>query len=152
MAEITGVSPPTVYVRGCLATLDGDEVATCTAKCAMLDRLVTSMPKTAPQQIVLDGPDRSDGFAMGLAECACHSFRLRGGECGADSVASAVCELRRAQAELVRLLQAEYFCDDVQLPDGALGWSETELRGYFERGGGTRRYGGGRHEQTFGMI
>ena len=32
-------------------------------------------------------------------------------------------------------LQEEYFCDDVEPPPHALGWSEAELRSFFESGG-----------------
>ena len=38
-------------------------------------------------------------------------------------------------AERVAALQTEYFADDVPLPDGALRWSEAQLRMYFESGG-----------------
>ena len=44
-------------------------------------------------------------------------------------------ELKRLQALLVSQLQGEYFCDDVEPPPLAFGWSEEKLREYFENGG-----------------
>ena len=41
-------------------------------------------------------------------------------------------------AERIATLQAECFADDVPVPDGAEGWSEEQLRSYFESGGAER--------------
>ena len=43
--------------------------------------------------------------------------------------------LRRAQADLVRALQEETFCEDLQPPRAAFGWDEQQLRDYFDKGG-----------------
>ena len=51
------------------------------------------------------------------------------------SVADALLELAAAQRKLVALLQAEYFCDDLELPDSAFGWDERKIRAYYEAGG-----------------
>lgn len=42
------------------------------------------------------------------------------------------------QRLIVRELQAEYYCDDVEPPPEAFGWSESELRKFMEAGGGTK--------------
>jgi acyl-coenzyme A thioesterase PaaI-like protein len=44
-------------------------------------------------------------------------------------------QLASTQRQIVAMLQAEYFCDDVDAPPEALGWSETRLRAFFEAGG-----------------
>ena len=49
--------------------------------------------------------------------------------------ASTAAELLRLQRLLVKQLQDEYFCDDVEPPAIAFGWSESKLREYFESGG-----------------
>ena len=51
------------------------------------------------------------------------------------SVADALLELAAAQRKLVALLQAEYYCDDLELPDSAFGWDEQRIRAYYEAGG-----------------
>ena len=43
--------------------------------------------------------------------------------------------LRACQRELVDELRSEYYCDDVEPPPEAFGWSEQKLRDYFECGG-----------------
>jgi len=39
------------------------------------------------------------------------------------------------QAQLVKQMQDEYFCDDVLPPQEAFGWGEPRLRDFFESGG-----------------
>ena len=41
-------------------------------------------------------------------------------------------------AERIATLRAESFADDVPVPDGAEGWSDAQLRSYFESGGAER--------------
>ena len=50
-------------------------------------------------------------------------------------VCTLVSQLREVQAELVKSLQDEYFCEDLEAPAEAFGWSESQLREFFEAGG-----------------
>ena len=50
-------------------------------------------------------------------------------------VADLLAELAALQRKLTLELQSEYFCDDLELPPTAFGWSEQEIRDYFESGG-----------------
>ena len=50
-------------------------------------------------------------------------------------VSSLTAQLKELQATLVRALQEEYYCDDLEPPDAAFGWSEDRLREFFESGG-----------------
>ena len=51
------------------------------------------------------------------------------------SVAELVETLKATQKQLVKALQDEYFCDDVEPPPEAFGWGEQALRDYMESGG-----------------
>ena len=51
------------------------------------------------------------------------------------SVSSLVIELHAAQQRLTLALQAEYFCDDLDLPPEAYGWGEARIRSFYESGG-----------------
>ena len=51
------------------------------------------------------------------------------------SVSDIVAELAGVRARLVRALQEEYFCDDLELPPTASGWGEEEMRAFYESGG-----------------
>lgn len=51
------------------------------------------------------------------------------------SVASLLAEAKAVQAKLVKALQDEYFCDDLEPPPAAFGWPEDDLREFFENGG-----------------
>lgn len=51
------------------------------------------------------------------------------------SVSELAASLATVQRQLVLALQAEYFCDDLELPAAAFGWEEAQLRAYFESGG-----------------
>lgn len=53
----------------------------------------------------------------------------------ASDVSTLVAQLKETQAALVRALQDEYFCEDLEPPQLAFGWSEERLREYFETGG-----------------
>eukprot|EP00965_Chrysotila_dentata_P117541 3883797-Pleurochrysis_carterae.AAC.1 len=52
-----------------------------------------------------------------------------------NDIAKKLREMQRLQSQLVAILQAEYFCDDLELPADAFGWSEGALRNFFESGG-----------------
>lgn len=54
---------------------------------------------------------------------------------GGENVAATLRQMQALQQRLVTLLQGEYFCDDVEAPPEAFGWSEQRLRDYFENGG-----------------
>ena len=51
------------------------------------------------------------------------------------SVDSLTMQLRELQAKLVKALQEEYFCEDLEPPPAAFGWDADTLRKYFEDGG-----------------
>ena len=51
------------------------------------------------------------------------------------SVDSLTMQLRELQAKLVKALQEEYFCEDLEPPPAAFGWDADALRKYFEDGG-----------------
>ena len=51
------------------------------------------------------------------------------------SVAELAAKLKETQAQLVKALQEECFCDDLEPPQEAFGWSEVVLRDYMESGG-----------------
>ena len=51
------------------------------------------------------------------------------------SLSDALQRLAEAQRAVVEALASEYFCDDLEPPVGAFGWSENQLRHYFESGG-----------------
>ena len=51
------------------------------------------------------------------------------------STASLLAQLKELQSQLVKALQEEYFCDDLEAPAEAFGWSEQRLREFFESGG-----------------
>lgn len=65
--------------------------------------------------------------------------------------------LAETQRSLVALLASEYYCDDLEPPQAAFGWTELQLRDYFESGGdkpptpaeaaGTRAAPGGAEER-----
>ena len=54
------------------------------------------------------------------------------------SVAELSAQLKQVQQALVKALQDEYFCDDVEPPVDAFGWSEAALRDFMESGGETK--------------
>ena len=112
---------------------------TCTAKCAMLDRL-PSRP--------IGGFGGDERLELSPAECLEGSCSLQaraaaggggGGGSGAGGggggVEETLKQIQALQASLVAQLQGEYFCDDVEPPPGALGWEAGRLREYFEAGG-----------------
>ena len=51
------------------------------------------------------------------------------------SVVDLLATLKETQQALVKALQDEYFCDDVEPPPEAFGWSEAKLRDFMESGG-----------------
>ena len=59
---------------------------------------------------------------------------VSGGKLPGDT-ASTLKELKKLQLHLVTLMQNEYYCDDVEPPHEAFGWSDQQLRDYFENGG-----------------
>lgn len=62
------------------------------------------------------------------------------------SVDELVASLKATQRQLVKALQDEYFCDDLEPPIEAFGWSEQSLREFMESGGET----GGESKPTSG--
>ena len=119
----------------------------------MMDRLQAGTGANPGAQKKAPGAaDASDSNASGIADratCVEASLKLQaaqaatggsaqGGVGGArlpSDTGTAVKELKRLQQHLVSLLQNEYFCDDVEPPAEAFGWSEAALREYFENGG-----------------
>lgn len=61
------------------------------------------------------------------------SFKF--GVCAEMSVSELLAEARAVQAKLVKALQDEFYCDDLEPPPSAFGWPEEALREYFESGG-----------------
>lgn len=53
------------------------------------------------------------------------------------SIAELTATIAEAQSKLIKALQEEYFCDDVQPPPEAFGWEESRLRAFMESGGET---------------
>ena len=51
------------------------------------------------------------------------------------SVAELISRLASTQKELVKVLQDEYYCDDLEPPMEAFGWGEQALRDFMESGG-----------------
>mmetsp|Transcript_2453 Transcript_2453/g.8516 ORF Transcript_2453/g.8516 Transcript_2453/m.8516 type:complete len:425 (+) Transcript_2453:56-1330(+) len=138
-AAIVDVSPPLVTVSGRILTQGDEEVITCTAKCAMLDRL-PSRP--------IGGFGGDERLELSPAECLEGSCSLQaraaagggggggnGAGGGGGGVEETLKQIQALQASLVAQLQGEYFCDDVEPPPGALGWEAGRLREYFEAGG-----------------
>ena len=58
-----------------------------------------------------------------------------GGGSGGGSVDETIAQLQSLQKKLVGMMQAEYFCDDLEPPAAAFGWQAERLRDYFENGG-----------------
>ena len=134
-AEVTDCSPPRCMTVGRILTMDGQLVAEATAKMAMMDRLASG-------QALSQSPECPDSVANERSLTRVYAKGGAGGGGGAagaagapDGLAATVAELRRLQQVLVSQLQGEYFCDDLEPPQAAFGWSEDELRGFFESGG-----------------
>ena len=129
--------------------------AQATAKLAMMDRMGDSSKPPEPmppldkatadmrsltRMYAGGGGGGNGGTGAGAATAAPRPPPPPGGGGGAQAkattnAASTAAELLRLQRLLVRQLQEEYFCDDVEPPELAFGWSESKLRDYFENGG-----------------
>ena len=67
------------------------------------------------------------------------------------SVDSLTMQLRELQAKLVKALQEEYFCEDLEPPPAAFGWDADALRKYFEDGGVEAAADAGRRRLRVGI-
>ena len=125
-------------------------MAECTAKMAMSDRLgatganqgeVIGVPvaKEEAERFSLARTYRRGGGGSGDGGCGDGGGGGGGGGSGGNALpataAETVVELQRLQKHLVTQLQNEYFCDDVEPPAEAFGWTEEKLKDFFESGG-----------------
>lgn len=53
-----------------------------------------------------------------------------------SSLAELFAEANRVRHLIIKGLQEEYFCEDVEPPEAAFGWSEEQIREFMESGGG----------------
>ena len=159
VAEITDVSAVKVMIKGdILTTNDKGEytevVVTATCTCVMLDKL---QGKTTSKS-----EDRDDGNVISAEQCLADSLKLQalraeGGQPPPSlppppptaasastpplapwlptNTADTLKALKQLQEHLVSQLQTEYFCDDVEPPEEAFGWSAKKLTEYFANGG-----------------
>jgi lysophospholipase L1-like esterase len=72
---------------------------------------------------------RSDHLCRGVCHSRDHADAM------SDIVRSLVHKLEETQRLLVKILQEEYFCDDIEPPARAFGWSESDIRSFMESGG-----------------
>lgn len=155
-AQVIEVVVPRCTVVGRILTMNDELVAEATAKMAMADRMGIGVNPGSVLGPPIDQEDaekfsltrvyRRGGGGDGAAAATDQvdiSDNTRGG-CGGSggggglnpsTPAETVAELQRLQKLLVTQLQNEFFCDDIEPPPEAYGWSEEKLKEYFENGG-----------------
>jgi len=159
-AEVVDFRPPIVTTTAVIKSVDGQVIATATARNAMLDRVAkarAALPPKAPAVHPNGVTDKNGTRTASGAEAAAPvapppSFQLPlteqqiregsaalaasedSGAADKYSVDETLAQYEAIRAKLVTQLQEKYSCKDLSPPPEAIGWSGGQLKEFFLKG------------------